>query len=233
MENYLTIANSPILWIACAIPVTLVVVQAIIFMRKAWNAGLQIGMTSNRMRAAMKTGLITSIGPSIVILVGMVVLIATMGGPIAWMRLSFVGSVMFESMAASYGTQAMGISLGDASMMTKDAFACAIWAMVAGSSGWVIVSAFLPKYANKLEKTMAKRDDTIIKVIAGVAIFGAFGGFMPSYILGFDKKALAVLFGGIIMFVCMWLDEKKNVKFMREWGLAISLFGGMILTALI
>ena len=104
---------------------------------------------------------------------------------------------------------------------------------VAGASGWVLVSAFLPKFANKLEKNVSKGNDTIIKLIAGVAIFGAFGGFMPSYIIGFDKRTLAVVFGAVIMFICMYLNEKKGIKFLREWGLAIALFGGMIITALI
>lgn len=231
--NYLDVANSPILWIACAIPVTLVIIQSVIFMKRAWKTGIEIGMSAESLKMAVKTGLITSIGPSLVILVGMVALIAVLGGPISWMRLSFVGSVMYESMAASYGTQAMGIALGDPSAMNVDALFCAIWAMVSGASGWVIFSAFLPKFANKLEKNVAKGNDTILKVVAGVAIFGAFGGFMPSYILGFDKGTLAILFGGIIMFICMYLNERKGIKFLREWGLAIALFGGMIITALI
>ena len=231
--DYLAVANSPVIWIACAIPVALVVLQSVIFMKKAWKTGIEIGMSRESMKAAIKTGLITSIGPSMVILVGMVALIAVVGGAVAWMRLSFVGSVMFESMAASYGTQSMGIALGDPAAMNVDALACAIWAMVAGASGWVLVSAFLPKFANKLEKNVSKGNDTIIKLIAGVAIFGAFGGFMPSYIIGFDKRTLAVVFGAAIMFICMYLNEKKGIKFLREWGLAIALFGGMIITALI
>lgn len=231
--DYLAVANSPVMWIACAIPVALVILQSVIFMKRAWKTGMEIGMTQEQLKTAVKTGLITSIGPSIVILVGVVALISVLGGPVSWMRLSFVGSVMYESIAASYGTQAMGIALGDPSAMNVDALFCAIWAMVSGASGWVIFSAFLPKFANKLEKNVAKGNDTIIKVIAGVAIFGAFGGFLPPYILGFDKATLAVLFGGIIMFICMYLNEKKGIKFLREWGLAIALFGGMIITALI
>ncbi|MEA4848061.1 MAG: DUF5058 family protein [Clostridiaceae bacterium] len=229
--NYLQIANSPILWVACAIPVALVIFQSLLFMRKAYSTGLQIGMTRERMNYALKSGLITAIGPSLVILVGMIVLIATLGGPISWMRLSYVGAVMFESMAASYGTQAMGITLGS-DAMNGAALANAVWAMVAGSIGWIIVGGLLPKRMHKLENKLAKKDNIIVKVIAGVAIFGAFGGFLPSYILGMNKSTLAVILGAVIMLVCMILEEKAHWKFMKEWALAISLFGGMLLTTL-
>ena len=54
---------------------------------------------------------ITSIGPSIVILSGLLSLLITVGGPMAWMRLSMIGSVMFESMAAGFGTSSVGVQL--------------------------------------------------------------------------------------------------------------------------
>ena len=55
--------------------------------------------------------MISSIGPSVVILVTMISLLVTMGAPVAWMRLSFIGSVNYEAMAAGFGAQAMGKTL--------------------------------------------------------------------------------------------------------------------------
>lgn len=41
----------------------------------------------------------------------MIALLVSLGGPIAWMRLSFIGSAMYEMMAAGFGTQVVGLSL--------------------------------------------------------------------------------------------------------------------------
>ena len=60
------IANSIPMWIACGIPVILVIAQALIFAKKSYSAGKKIGLTEKQ--NAIKSSAITSIGPSIVIL---------------------------------------------------------------------------------------------------------------------------------------------------------------------
>ncbi len=102
------IANSLPMWIACGCAVALVIAQALIFAKNAYGAGKKIGLTEKQMKGAIKSSAITSIGPSIVILSGMLSLLITVGGPMAWMRLSLIGSVMFESIAAGFGTSSVG-----------------------------------------------------------------------------------------------------------------------------
>ena len=50
----------------------------------------------------------------------------------AWMRLSFIGSAQFEMMAMNFGTQAVGVTVGQ-DPMTLMAFANAVWTMTLGS----------------------------------------------------------------------------------------------------
>ena len=80
------IANSIPMWIACGIPVILVIAQALIFAKKSYSAGKKIGLTEKQMKNAIKSSAITSIGPSIVILVTMISLIVSMGAPVSWIR---------------------------------------------------------------------------------------------------------------------------------------------------
>ena len=106
------IANSIPMWIACGIPVIFVIMQAVLFARGAFRAGKKMGLKDTQMKRAMKSSAVTSIGPSIVVLSGMLSLLVSVGGPIGWMRLSMIGSVMFESIAAGLGTSAVGVTLG-------------------------------------------------------------------------------------------------------------------------
>mgnify|MGYP000249566358 CR=1 FL=1 len=60
----------------------------------------KVGLTKTQMNKAIKSSAVTSIGPSIVVLSGMLSLLVTVGGPVGWMRLSMIGSVMFESIGS-------------------------------------------------------------------------------------------------------------------------------------
>ena len=109
--NYLELANSPLMWVSAAIAVGIVVFQSVLFFRKSLKAAKEIGIEQEKINMAIKSSAISSIGPSIVILVTMISLIVSMGAPVSWMRLSFIGSVNYEAMAAGFGAQAMGATL--------------------------------------------------------------------------------------------------------------------------
>jgi len=119
------IANSAGLWLACSPIVIIMLIQAIIFMRKAWKTGPQIGVTKEQMKSGMRSGVITSIGPAIAVLVALVGLIATVGSAIGWMRLSVIGAIMFEGLAANNAMEAMGAAVGDGSF-TPTVLACCV-----------------------------------------------------------------------------------------------------------
>lgn len=69
--DVMQIANGLPMWIACGIPVVFVVIQAVIFAKGAYNAGRKIGLQDDKMKKAMKSSAVTSIGPSIVVLSSM------------------------------------------------------------------------------------------------------------------------------------------------------------------
>lgn len=150
--DVMKLANSLPMWIACGIPVVFVMIQALLFAREAYRSGEKVGLTKTQMNKAIKSSAVTSIGPSIVVLSGMLSLLVTVGGPVGWMRLSMIGSVMFESIAAGLGTSAVGVTLGT-DPMTKEALTMAIWTMILCSVGWVLFGTFS---ANKMEKIIAK-----------------------------------------------------------------------------
>ena len=128
--NYLELANSPLMWVSAAIAVGIVVFQSVLFFRKSLKAAKEIGIEQEKINMAIKSSAISSIGPSIVILVTMISLIVSMGAPVSWMRLSFIGSVNYEAMAAGFGAQAMGATLEN---LTPVAFACGVWTMISRS----------------------------------------------------------------------------------------------------
>ena len=50
---------------------------------------------------------------------------------------------------------------------------------------------------------------------------------------GANKNAIACILGAVIMYVLSTVAEKKNIGWLREWSLTITILGAMVITALI
>ncbi len=229
-QSALDIANSPIMWIACGIAVAVVIVQAVLFAVKAYKSGEKVGLTKKQMNKAMKSSAITSIGPSVVVLSGMLSLLITVGGPIAWMRLSMIGSVMFESIAAGIGTNTVGVTLGT-DTLTNEALGMAVWTMVLCSIGWVIFATFSATRMDKVQTKLSGGDAAKLISISTAAVIGVFSAMSAQHLVSLNKNSIACVLGGLIMFVMLQVSEK--VKALKEWNLTISILLAMIITALL
>lgn len=229
--NYLEIANSIPMWIAAGFAVGLVLFQAFLFAKKSYSTGLEIGLTEKQMKTAMRSSFIASIGPSIVVLSGLLALLVTVGGPMAWMRLSYIGSVMFELMAAAFGTEAAGVKM-NIDPMTTVAYANAVWTMILGSIGWIVFATLTADKMDKVQAKMSRGDKGLIGIIAVSAIIGSFGSLVSGHLIAMNKNTAAAVTGALVMLVMTQIADKKNIQWMKEWSLAIALFAGVIVAVL-
>ncbi|MCD8019933.1 MAG: DUF5058 family protein [Clostridiales bacterium] len=246
--DVMSIANSPLMWTACGIPVLFVILQAILFARGAYTAGKKVGLKDDQMKAAMKSSAVTSIGPSIVVLSSMLSLLITVGGPVGWMRLSMIGSVMFESIAAGLGTSAVGVTLGS-DAMTEEALGMAVWTMILCSVGWVLFATFSANKMDKIENKLSKGNAGTLTVIASCAIIGVFTAMCASHLskpfyymmqnmdsatMGSAwKNMFACILGAVIMAVLTVIADRKKLGWLKEWSLTITILAAMIITAII
>jgi len=224
--DYLEIANSLPLWFAAGFAVILVLLQAFLFVKKSLNAGSKMGLTDDQMKSAIRSSALSSIGPSLAILAGMISLLVAIGGPLSWMRLSFIGSVMFELMAAGFGTEALGIKLGSEGMNGL-AFANAVWTMTLGAVGWLLFTGLFTSKMDKLRNTLAGGKEKLIPIISTSAMLGAFAYLNAGRILAFDKGTIALITGAMVMTILIKLANKAHILWIKEWALAISMFSGM------
>jgi hypothetical protein len=132
------------------------------------STGLEMGLIREQMNGAIKSSVITALGPSLVVLSAMIALLVSLGGPISWMRLSFIGSAMYEMMVSGFGTQAVGVTLGK-DPMTKLAFANAVWTMPLGALGWITFATVSADKMEKVQKNFSGNDTKLMGVIASGA----------------------------------------------------------------
>lgn len=226
------IANSLPMWLACGVCVGLIIVQSIIFCSKSYRAGEKLGLTKKQMLSAVKGSAVTSIGPSLVILSGMLSLLLTVGGPMAWMRLSFIGSVMYESLAAGFGTGAIGIQLG-VDQLTDQALAMAVWTMILGSLGWIIVSTVFADKMSKVQEKIAGTDTKKFTAISAAAAVAAYSNMVSQKLVLLDKNALACLLGAVIMGVMLVITKNPKFAKLKQWNLTIAIFAATIIVAIL
>ena len=225
--DYLEIANSPVMWAACTPAIVLVLVQAAMFTKKAMKDGKRMGITDEQFKTAISASFTASIGPSIVILIGMVSLLASVGGPLSWMRLAYIGSVTFELGAADKAATAAGAQLGTSSM-TAEVFACCAWVMCICCLGWIIVSAL---FTDKMDVLRAKASGGSPEKLAIISAGGTMGAFSyMTFVRAFplNVQTYAAVIGFVVMFVLISYGKKSGAKWPAKWGMTIAMFAGML-----
>ena len=224
--DYMSIANSPLMWLACGLCVALVIFQAALFVRKSLIAGKKLGITNEQIKSAVKSSATGSIGPSLVILAGMISLLVAMGGPVSWFRLSYIGAVAYELMAAGFGAEAVGVTLGSPEM-NATAFACGLWVMTLGSIGWVLFTGLATHKLDKFRNVLAGGRKEMLPVVSAGAMCGAFSYLSLDRVVLFNSQTYAAIAGFVIIAIFTAYNQKANKKWIREWSFCISMFLGM------
>ena len=226
--EYLKVANSPIMWISIIPPILLVVFQALKFSKKAFADGRKMGITDYQFKTAVKSSFFASLGPSLVIVIGMVGLLSSVGGPVAFMRLAYIGSVMYELPAADRAATAAGATLGTADM-TMGAFANAVWIMTVCSLGWIIISALFTDKMGTLRDKIAGNSKAALGVIAAAGGMGAFGFQTWSRAIpAFTAQTWTAIAGFAIMVLMNTLYNKTKKGWMKQFGITLAMVGGMV-----
>src|SRR3954453_19908867 len=140
MEQVMKMANSFPIWLIASLVIGIVIFQAIVFIRLASKAAPAVGLTSQEVKSVVRTGAISSLGPSFAIIIVAISLITFLGNPVTLMRIGIVGSAPIETIGSSLGAQAAGSELGS-SNFTELAFTNAIWVMCLGGMGWLLFAA--------------------------------------------------------------------------------------------
>jgi len=224
--DYQSIANSGLMWLACLPGVGLIIFQAIIFMRMAYRNGQQMGMDRATLDVGMKAGLISSIGPSFAILIGMMALIVNLGAPFSWMRLSYIGSIMYELLAADMGAQAVGTSLGAANF-GELAFASAVWTQTLGAIGWLVIVAVAAHKLEIVRVKLAGGKMGFLPILTVAAMLGAFAYQASSRLLKGGGSTVAVLVGMIAMMVLVKVAHRHKQRWLLQWSLGFAMLLGM------
>lgn len=231
-QNYLEIANKPAFWIIAIIMVSVVVLQVVIFMRKAFKTSKVMGITEDQIKTTIRASIITSIGPSFAILIGLVALISLIGSPMAYMRLGVIGAVMFETLCVDAGAEAVGV-MANTPGFDLYAFSNVLWVMCVSSIGWLLITAFLTPKLETVRVKLVGGKDYLLPILSTGAILGAFGYQVSKFIVSLGPGTVAVLVSGFVMILINKISDKTEIKWLKEWALSFSIIAGMFSATLL
>lgn len=228
--------NSPVLFVIVGIVVLAVLGQSVYFLVRAWRRANQLGMDKTVLKKTVTTAAVFTIAPAVAILVGVVSLSKSLGVAVPWLRLSVVGSLSYETVAAGSALEALGLSLGT-EITDPSAFVTVLWVMTVGILAGVILTPLFTKKIqggmDKLER-MDKKWAGIFNNAMFLGMISAFLGFVfcdVADVLHGDTAGLipvcVMAVSAVVMAVCGLASQKLKARWLTDYALPISLVLGM------
>ena len=242
--------TSPLMYGLALFVVAFVIVQSAFFMAKANKRAKEIGMDKAVVKQTIFSSVLFTIAPAISILATVLALASALGIVLPWIRLSVIGNLAYETVAADTALGVIGSSLAN-EVKDPKAFSTIAWAMTIGSCFPLVLLPFLCKKVhmamNKVMSGKKKETDdgeakeekksgvNIGDVISASAFIGIVAAFISRAVAGVEKggvsagfMSISVLLSSMIFTIALdFLCRKKNLKKLEAFVLPIAMFGAM------
>ena len=173
--------NHPLLYIIAGVLVAVVLAQSVYFLVKALRRSKELGMDQTKIRKTIKTAAVFTIAPAVAIVISVIALSKSLGIPLPWLRLSVVGSLSYEMIAAENAARPMDITLGTVDALTAQQYVNILLVMTISIlvGIWLVpvISKKLLGGMSNLEKRDAKWAD-IFQNAMFIGMIAAFLGFV-------------------------------------------------------
>lgn len=228
------VANSFLMLVLCFIPILIITIQAIVFLIRAWREAGNMGISKQVRKKVITNSAIFSLIPSLPIIIIMAVLMPALGKYLPWLRLSVIGSAMYENMAADIAVKSFGLSGIADSGLTPSIFVSVAWVMTLGVIMYPLANIlFLKKYDSGIKKAQAK-GSFIEKAIPAMFI-GIMALYVGPYLVAFDNILIitTVITSGAFVFLFEYIGKRSKAKWLKEFSFPLAMLTGMISAALL
>ncbi len=226
--GYFDIANSSLLYTLVIIGIIYILLQSLVFLRHAYRHSQELSIDKQVIRRIVKSSAVFSIVPSISIVLGLAALAPSLGIPWSWFRLSVIGNVSYELMAANMASSSLGFAtLADAVASGPSAFGAISLAMCTGVSGALILDIFLiSRVSGTVAKLKARSSDFGV-VALSVLYFAVLVVFTAPIFGSGIVKILTFFTSMAVVFIQMVIIKKLNQGWLKNFVLAFALILGM------
>lgn len=228
--------NSPIIYTLVGIVIAAVLAQSIFFLVRAVRRARELEIADGTIKKTITSAILFTIAPAVAILVGVVVLSKNLGVALPWLRLSVVGSLSYELVAAKNTTAPLGLS--ETELITSASDYVTILLVMTLSIALSLCLA--PLLTKKVQSGVAKiglKDKKWGEIFNNAMFLGMISAFLGyvfcdvTYVFGGQLQGLTpvcvMLVSAVVMAVLGIISTRFKIRWMTDYALPISLIIGM------
>lgn len=228
--------NHPILFVIVGIIIAVVLSQSFYFLIKSVKRAKQLGIEKSVIKKTISSSAVFTIAPAVSILVGVVVLSKSLGLALPWLRLSVIGSITYENVAAQNALNAAGMT-GSQTITDPSIFTAVLWVMTIGIAAGLV---FVPFVTKKIQGGMQKiglKDKKWGEIFNNAMFLGMISAFLGyvfcdvGNIVHGDTKGLipvcVMAVSAVVMAICGLSSKKFKLRWLEDYALPASLILGM------
>ncbi len=179
--------NHPVLYIIAGLLVAVVLAQSVYFLMKALRRSKELGMDQTKIKKTIKTAAIFTVAPAVAIVISVITLSKKLGLPLPWLRLSVVGSMSYETIAASNALEAMKQSLGSAEALTAQQYVNVLLVMTISIMMGIWLVPLIGKKLQSGMQTLSNRDAKWAEIFQNSLFIGMISAFLGFVFCDFSR----------------------------------------------
>lgn len=224
------IMNSRLLYILVAGGLGLIFLLCAVMLKMAWGRCLELGISKQKIKDVIKSSVLFSIVPSISIVIGLFSLAAVLGVPWPWFRLSVVGSVSYELMAADMAATGAGYeSIGALAAADNGSIAGAIMFVMSIGIMFGIVTCTI--FGKKIQTSMVsfrEKNGAWGALATGCFTLAMLVVFLPVQVFKGSVFTLTLITSALITLAHNIIIKKTGWTWLSNFVLADSLVLAMV-----
>lgn len=228
--------NHPILFVLVGIIILAVLMQSVYFLVKALRRAKALGMKSEVLKKTVTSAAIFTVAPAIAILVGVISLSKSLGIALPWLRLSVIGSLSYETVAAGSALEALGLGT-DITITNASDFVTVAFVMTFGILIGLILVPLLTKKIQSGMIRMESKDKRWGEIFNNAMFLGMISAFLGYIFCDVTNlfsgdvscliPVLVMVTSALVMAACGLLSKKTKQRWITDYALPISLIAGM------
>ena len=226
--------NSTFLYTVAAFIVGIVLAQSVFFLVKAMKRAAELGMGNTTLRRIVASSALFTIAPAVAILLGVITLSHALGLPLPWLRLSVLGALTYELPAAEVAATAAGASLAE-TITDPRVLSTIAWVMTLGIIPGIIIYLFFGKKIQSGVLNLGGKDKRWGEIFMSALFLGMVSAFL-GMIFANVRAGLAgwipvfvMLCSSVIMVTLGYFCKKKNITWLENYALPLSMLSAMAL----
>ncbi|MBR4062103.1 MAG: DUF5058 family protein [Clostridia bacterium] len=227
--------NHPILFVIVGAIIAIVLAQSAFFLARAIKRAKELGLGEHIKKTVISAAIFT-VAPAVAVLIGVVALSKSLGIPLPWLRLSVIGSITYETVAAGNALEAANMSAGT-TVTNPSIYITIAWVMTVGIAAGLILVPFVTK---KLQSGLAKvgmKDKKWGEIFNNAMFLGMISAFLGyvfcdvGLVAKGDTSGLipvcVMATSAVVMAICGTIATKCKIRWLTDYALPMSLIVGM------